>query len=446
MQRSALGIPDINNFPAPRKSAGELWEFAIHHHRADRAGPHFDLRLGDPKTGHGHSWAVRKLPEPGQKTLAVQQPVHTIDYFDFSGRIPEGYGKGDVELQDRGKAEVLRSTPNIITFNRYKGKGTEEYVLVKTNDTNWILINRTPTQSSHPHISQYKPPYKKTTVSDLHLDAPGVMQPKIDAAHVLVDLMPGSRPRVFSYRPSEISDRLIQHTYRINDLVGVRVPKDISHTIFRGELYLKNKAGVALPPEQQAAILNMGVEKARDYVKNNNLKFSTYLFDVVQHGGKRMEDVPYSQRLSIIKSIAPKIPSLEVPEYASSLSEKKKLLDRITSNKHPLTREGVIVWPETGKPVKVKMTDDNAVYIRSIFPGGGKYTGHSAGGFSYSLTPKGPIVGRVGTGFSDAERKDMTDSPGNWVGKKAVIEALQKFKSGAFRAPAFKYLHDIGAI
>ena len=76
----APGIPSskqIHSIPRVHHEKPEVWHISTQIHDADVAGRHLDLRLVDPN-GLAHSWAVpaAKLPGPGEKVLAIQQPTH----------------------------------------------------------------------------------------------------------------------------------------------------------------------------------------------------------------------------------------------------------------------------------------------------------------------------------------------------------------------------------
>ncbi len=138
IKQAALGIPDRKaRSKIPVVTDGQ-WEYGVHEHHAHRAGKHYDLRLGDPETKKAHSWALRYLPKPGEKRLAVRQPDHTMKYMDFEGNIPSGYGAGDVKLHARGKAKIHSSAPDKINFTNDGVK----YTLIKTKDNNWLILNR----------------------------------------------------------------------------------------------------------------------------------------------------------------------------------------------------------------------------------------------------------------------------------------------------------------
>jgi len=114
----------------------------------------------------------------------------------------------------------------------------------------------------------------------------------------------------------------------------------------------------------------------------------------------------------------------------------------ISTGEHPLTSEGVVMWPGKGLPMKSKLLEENDVHITGVFPGEGKYQGTHAGGFEYANEPGGAPVGKVGTGFSDEMRQAMWQNQQDYVGRVAKIRSQQQYPTGAYRAPAFMALHE----
>jgi len=133
----------FNETPEPEGKVGDeaSRRFVVHRHQAKNL--HYDFRL--EMNGVLKSWAVPKgIPlEPGIKRLAVQVEDHPIDYIDFAGQIPEGqYGAGTVEIWDTGKFELAKKEPDHIEFTLRGEKLSGDYVLIRTDNKNWLLIKR----------------------------------------------------------------------------------------------------------------------------------------------------------------------------------------------------------------------------------------------------------------------------------------------------------------
>ena len=133
-------------------------EFTIQEHWAKKAGYHKDLRIKDDKD-KWRSWAMRKggLPRlEGVKVQAFPTPYHSELWSHFTGRIPEDvskkmlgftpypeqkiYGRGYQQVYDKGKAWIVKDTPNILSI-MLKGKKVKGlYHLIRTGKKkdNWI--------------------------------------------------------------------------------------------------------------------------------------------------------------------------------------------------------------------------------------------------------------------------------------------------------------------
>lgn len=124
--------------------------FVIQKHDASRL--HYDLRL--EMEGVYRSWAVPKGPsfDPTEKRLAVEVEDHPLEYGTFEGIIPEGeYGGGTVMVWDRGTyrsfgdaAEEYRSGSMKFELHGDKLGGAFALVRMKRREgeknENWLLI------------------------------------------------------------------------------------------------------------------------------------------------------------------------------------------------------------------------------------------------------------------------------------------------------------------
>jgi bifunctional non-homologous end joining protein LigD len=141
--------------------------FCVQKHLASHL--HYDFRL--EHEGVLLSWAVPKGPslDPAIKRLAMHVEDHPIDYGEFEGVIPSGYGAGIVMLWDKGTwtpetddvEGALKKGDLKFTLDGYKLKGS--WVLVRTKDwgssskTSWLLIKHRDDWSGPVDIADFAP-------------------------------------------------------------------------------------------------------------------------------------------------------------------------------------------------------------------------------------------------------------------------------------------------
>lgn len=440
MKDFAPGIPYPKVTTAVPLTTYKIWDYVIQKHEADKAGLHYDLRLGGAASGVAHSWVIKSIPMSGQKVLAIEQSDHTLEYMRFSGRLGKGYGKGYVTIAAIGKAEILESGPDKIVFNIYQGADTQRYLLLRTNGKNWLFYNTTNTRD-RVKIPDKKRHYKEIKINDLDPNKPDTLwSPKIDGAHNLFYLKKGRRPEIFSYRISKRDkNKLIEHTYK-TDLYKQRVPDSLGETILRGELYGVDDRGKVISSAQTAGILNSNVWKARSGHNGPiNGRIQHMVFDIDKYRGKDVSDAPYSQKLLMLKEVQKQMPSLKLAPMISDPAQKAHLLKNIKEGNNPLSREGIIEFDlNKSTPIKAKIKKDMDVFVVSVFPGAGKYSGNAAGGFLASSTYGAPATIRVGSGFTDAQRIHMWNNRSKYGGRLAKIEIQDELPSGKVRAPVFK--------
>lgn len=144
---------DFTKSPEPKAKvpARTGRSFCVQKHLASHL--HYDFRL--EHDGVLLSWAVPKGPSlnPADKRMAVHVEDHPVDYGDFEGVIPSGYGAGVVMLWDRGTWTPDPQTPDVaaalkkgelkFSVDGVKLKGS--WVLVRTRGfggsrDSWLLI------------------------------------------------------------------------------------------------------------------------------------------------------------------------------------------------------------------------------------------------------------------------------------------------------------------
>jgi hypothetical protein len=292
-----------------------------------------------------------------------------------------------------------------------------------------------------------KPKYKVIKSNNIdYNDNTKVLQPKIDGSSSIIELNYNKPNKIYSYRVSKKSGVNIDHSDQVPYFRDLKIPKLLDNTILRGELFghINNKP---MSAEYIGGLLNSGKEKSLEKQKQHGW-LKPVVYDIIKYHDKNVENNPYGSKINLINKVKSAIPELPIIESAVTSEEKKKLVAEVKSGKHPDTKEGLIEWSLNspgGNPGKLKFRDTHDVFIRSVFPAINKASGkekNEAGGFEYSWSPKGKIVGTVGTGFTRDKRIDILKNPDKYIGEVARVKSQQKFSSGALRAPSF-YSLDI---
>jgi hypothetical protein len=429
----AEGLPDKNRFDPIHVSGNS--RLVIQQHKASH--DHYDMRLQQGDIAH--SWVIRKLPGEADKMLAVRQPTHTSEYMNFEGTIGPGYGAGTVKKVYDHPVDIIQSNDERIKLVLPEG----EHTMIKLKgDKDWLIVKN---KNTIPDPTTTKIEMKDASNKELDFNDPNkIFQPKMDGGHTLFRLRSNGPNRIYSYRISTKTGRPIEHSHQVPLMRDANVPSDLDGVEFRGELYGKTRDGKPMPVQDVAGILNSGIWNSRK-LQGEKGRLEPYMFKIVKwKDGKNVEDAPYSQHIEMMKEIASKVPNFHMPEIADTPDKKRELFNQIKAKKHPETLEGIVQYDLNaagGDPKKVKLRDTHEVVIREIFPAQTKSGKQMAGGFAYSWKPRSEIVGRVGTGFTEAVRKDMLKDPEKYIGRVARIKAQQIFESGAARAPSYYGLH-----
>lgn len=439
------GIPDRSNYgDHTQLPVNQLATYVRQLHQAQRAGTHWDHRIGTPEHGL-FSWATKKeMPKPGERPRAwFQQPLHNYDYKDFDGPIVKGYGTGGVKKEHEGDVLLTKVEPDQIHFTTAHGGDPERFALIKSKDAKrWLIVNTTPTQPLGQEKTKYTSVPAEQAEDILKNLQPGASaQAKIDGASTLGRIH-NDRVDLLSHRVSKKHGRPIYHTERVlGGRPEVEMPKEHEGTVLKGETYGVNPEGKAIPPQELGGLLNSSISKSLRDQQSRGVNLKSMFYDISQEGKNKVTtDTPYAERLQKVKDVLQKLnmgDKFHTPEEAKTPEEAVKLWNDIKTGKNPITQEGVVIHPPTGRPIKSKLMDEHNVHIKGVFPGEGKYENQGAGGFTYSHTSDGPIVGKVGTGLDDETRKLLWDDPGAYMGRLARVASQQKFPSGALRVPSF---------
>lgn len=495
----AVGLPrrrdygDLSQF-----SPGDVVDWFTQQHDALRAGPHLDARFGTPESKL-FSWATRRgLPGPGERRLAVQQALHRHGYGTWSGEIPAGqYGGGRVTAIDQGKLMITGVSPDKITFARIDKKRPEQFALIRPRgrgyrERDWLLVNTTDTTPADlPEKVHYKTiPAEQVEEALAKLEPGSSVQAKIDGASSLVEL--GEHGvRVLSARPPK-SGPAIEHTLRVFGGPGPRpeIPAHLRGTRLLGEIYARRNRPAAaapvqdparggapapaapgaardgaaqqdgggpaagagagadagagarqvLPAAQLGGLLNASVEHSLAKQRDLGAQLGVKLFNVQRVGGRAVDpgQVPYAARRRMMQELLPYLGDrFELAEEAEPGKE-LELWKRISEGRHPETREGVVIHSPVGVPTKIVTEAEHDIPITGTFPGQGWRSG-VVGGLTYDAGGK---TGRVGTGFSQEDLKDIAANPDQWIGRTARIRAKEQLPSGLFRSPVFLARHE----
>jgi len=449
---AAPGIPsrsEYGNLSQLSDLIGQLTDFIEHEHEARRAGLHTDLRLAGPEGLY--SWAVRKgIPqEPGKSHLAIQQPLHDPAYGSFEGEIPEGqYGAGKVKI--RNKSKVLINSVDYDTdgnvaklgFSLDQAGTPQRLMLSRYKDNQWLLINTTPTVTAadtgfkKPRMRIIRDSELDKYIEQVSKDTPA--SAKIDGGLGLIRFLK-RKAEVLSYRTSVTGDP-IYHTERINPrlLAGLNVPKSLQGQVAAGEIH-GLKGNQAIPIQELGGIMNSSLAKSRQKIEAENIQMRVALFHLLDRG-----DLTREQKAQILGQAVDLVPdTFTLPPSVDTPKQARGLLNKIVSGKYPLTSEGMVFDTSPTTKAKYKHFPETDVIVRNILPGEGKYKGTHAGAIQYSLTPEGSIVGNIGTGLSDALRKDLWDNQANYLNRVARIKHQGQFPtSQAFRVPVLLALHE----
>jgi bifunctional non-homologous end joining protein LigD len=438
---------DRSKTPEPipeRQGAAGGNSFVIQEHHARRL--HYDFRL--EHDGVLVSWAVPKGPPLSTKEnhLAVQTEDHPLEYGTFEGRIPKGeYGAGAVTIWDAGTFELEKwrdGAEVIATLHGRPDGGLQgeprRYALIHTGrgDPNgWLIhlmkpVDATPSDSEGRRAQSSSPRAKsRTRAKKPRPKLPAVVSPMLATAGTLAELSDGqdwvSEMKWDGYRtivhagPDGIhltSRNGKDQTATFPDLVhalgdALRDAVRDGDVVLDGEIVALNTRGrpdFGLLQQRAGLTKDPDVERA-----SRQTPVDLMLFDVLQDGDDLLIDESYEERREVLRRVVSETARVHVPDAfegdpAGALEESKRLglegiVAKVRDSDYSLGRRSRS-W------IKVKHERAQEVVVIGWRPGNGALN-RAVGSLIFAVPRDGELhyAGRVGTGFSERERRELVD-------------------------------------
>lgn len=430
--RDAARTPEPVPDEAPPASEGN--SFVIQEHHARRL--HWDFRL--EHDGVLVSWALpRGEPtDPKKNHLAVQTEDHPLAYGAFEGTIPQGeYGGGEVTIWDAGTYELekWRDGQEVIVTLHGEQHGTRRLALIHTggrdgrDEDNWLIhlmaprgepkkaagapATRPDPEQRHEHDepsparTDWRPMLASpASAGDLHDDDTWAFEMKWDGFRTLAHVSHGL------VRLVSRSGKDMTVTYPELQALAEQVPAEALPVVLDGEIValdaqgrpsfrrLQQRANIAKPGDVAAARRKVTVD--------------LMVFDLLETAGRSLAKRPYDERREVLEDV---LGDAHAPVHVPPAFDGD--LDAAMETSKRLGLEGVVAKRRDGTYssgrrsalwLKLKHAQSQEVVVVGWRPGHGERT-HLVGSLLLAV-PDGDrlvYVGRVGSGFTDAERRDL---------------------------------------
>ncbi|WP_460523212.1 ATP-dependent DNA ligase [Humibacter antri] len=444
-KRNAAKTPEPVPKGTPTTTNGR--SFVIQRHAARRL--HYDFRL--ERDGVLVSWALPKgIPtDPKENHLAVHTEDHPLDYGGFEGDIPRGeYGAGHVDIWDSGvyDLEKWREGEEVIVTlhpSRDGGLGGQpaKVALIRTGNSvgggdsmrgghstsgsssssseadakNW-LIHRMTLESRRRDYS----PMLATLGTQSQLerdDERWVFENKWDGIRALVSVQDGA-VRLMTRNGHDVTAQYPELTAIVD---GVRSPG-----VLDGEIVALNDGHPDFGLLQQR--MNLQNETEISHLASR-VPVRYYAFDILELDGHDITGEEYEVRRAALEHVVtdPHHGVLQVPDVVSGPIGKAMATSRQAGLEGIVAKDRESIY-SSGKRstawIKVKHHSTQEVVVGGWKPGEGRRAngigslllGIPDAGIPHANIPdaeKLTYVGKVGTGFGDADLDDIAKRLGN---------------------------------
>jgi bifunctional non-homologous end joining protein LigD len=424
--------------PAPGtvQESAERPSFVVHKHDATRL--HYDVRL--EMDGALASWSVPKGPsyDPNQKRLAIQTEDHPLEYGNFEGRIPDGeYGAGDSLIWDQGTYEsVPPGTPSEqrkkghLRVRFYGSKLDGEWHLVRTGGmqgtkSQWLMFKAKDGKENPAYDVLVERPESVVSgrVATRGPERAGVLRaPRAPPEALLKGLLPPMLATLVDETPPGEENWIVERKYdgyrSLSALSNGRVAmwtRNALDLTTRFPAIARTLSQIVVGDavlDGEIAILDAsGVPRFELIQQGRNDEAILFAFDLLRLDGEDLRSRPIEQRRDLLRSLLSNTAgNLRVSE---ELQGPVKELLREAAN---TGWEGVVM-KRRGSPyekgrghdwLKLKALQSQELAIVGWTPGEGAARS-GIGALLLGVNEGGTLefAGKVGTGFSSKQRKDL---------------------------------------
>ncbi len=384
-----------------RRAKPSPLKFVIQEHHARAL--HWDLRL--EHEGVFVSWALPKgLPNsPSTNHLAVHTEDHPLQYGKFEGDIPKGeYGGGNVSIWDHGTYESEKWDEREVKVVLHGEKAGGRYVLFATGGKNWMIHRMDPASPGFEPMPKSIAPML-AVLSAKPPDGTGwAYEFKWDGVRALV-FVNGGRVRATTRNDKDLT-ATFPELRAIGEFLGSR------SVVLDGELVaFDEQARPSFGRLQHRLHVSSPAEVTR---RSRDVPASYLAFDLLYLEGRLLLARPYDERRALLESLQLKGGSFATPP---SFTENPAADVLATSRDQGL--EGIVAkrrvsayvpGSRNGNWAKVKNFRTQEVVVGGWTSGKGALDG-SLGALLVGLpsTEGLTYAGKVGTGFDDAERREL---------------------------------------
>jgi bifunctional non-homologous end joining protein LigD len=445
-------------------ASAEGHRYVIQEHHATRL--HWDLRL--EHDGVAVSWAIPNgLPEaPKENRLAVRTEDHPLEYLEFEGDIPKGeYGAGKMRIWDRGTYDVLKWEPRKVEVAFHGERLQGRYALFPLDKgespKDWMIHRMDP--PADPAAAEPLPDKIVPMMAQLGKlprdDERWAFEVKWDGVRAICHSEPG-RMRLHSRN-------LLDITPRYPELA--RLNRALSHhrAILDGEVVALDAEGKPSFGALQRRMHVTAESTVRRLARETPVTY--VIFDLLWLDGHSLMDLPYEERRARLADLQLddgerwRVPDYVVGHGAQLLAATEQQgLEGVIAKRLDSTYE-----PGRRSPswVKVKNLYRQEVVVGGWVPGDGRRR-ERIGALLAGVWEGDELrhIGRVGTGFTEAEldrlgkllaphvREDSPFAPGGpKIPRNAVfveprfvaeVEFREWTEGGQLRAPSYKGMRD----